>query len=438
VILDESAGSRLNEMTMDAGVELVLLGSDIQLAGIRELPGGRMIKHSRLLPPCVLGLALAAVGCGGDDPASGSDPDATHDGDTLEPRLALDFEPWDTFMESYLDEHGLGGAVSVVVHREHGIVHEVGYGAFDTDRVFLIASSGKLLSAGVLMRLADEGLLDIDAPLGTFLDWEGNKEDITVAQLLSNSSGMPGLVETLFFEPYGCALGADASLLGCGQALYAADDAEMRTLPDTEFRYGGPQWQLVGSVAEAVSGKSWAELVHDTYVEPCGADTLGYTNHHRAWFYEVNEDLAAAMEYPTFMQGSSDVLSPTNNPHIEAGAYISGRDMGTVLLMHLRGGLCGDARALSQESVDRMQHDRVGEVYGGESTRPGEGYGFGWFVSRDEPGSVAHNGMYGSVQWLDNSRGYAVIVLVEAGYGFDADRQLRMKPVMDAVFDAAG
>ena len=84
-----------------------------------------------------------------------------------------------------------------VVHREWGVVHERGFGAFDRDRLFLIASSSKVLSAGILQRLADQKLLDLDAPIGNVVGgrWGDGKAGLTVAQLLSNSSGLVGLLD---------------------------------------------------------------------------------------------------------------------------------------------------------------------------------------------------------------------------------------------------
>lgn len=75
-------------------------------------------------------------------------------------------------MSSFLEANDLEGASVVVVSREEGVVHVKALGSFEEDRVSLIASSSKVMSAGVLMHLADQGLLDVDAPVSTYLgDW---------------------------------------------------------------------------------------------------------------------------------------------------------------------------------------------------------------------------------------------------------------------------
>lgn len=109
-----------------------------------------------------------------------------------------DFAAFDEALEQFVEDSELAGAAAVIVHAQDGIVHARGYGEHDVDRVYLIASSSKVLSAGVLVRLADEGLLDLDAPISELLsDWGEHKTDITTAQLLSNSSGLVGSSTTL-------------------------------------------------------------------------------------------------------------------------------------------------------------------------------------------------------------------------------------------------
>jgi CubicO group peptidase (beta-lactamase class C family) len=59
----------------------------------------------------------------------------------------------------------------IVVDQEDGVVHEEYWGEFDADRTSLIASSGKMIAAGVLMSLDDQGILDVDAPVADVAMW---------------------------------------------------------------------------------------------------------------------------------------------------------------------------------------------------------------------------------------------------------------------------
>ena len=390
-------------------------------------------------------LALLSVGCVGDKVENvrrdGDGPDASTTGGARHspgPRdQAPNFDAYDAVLEAFIGKRGLAGATTAVVHRDLGVVHVAGYGAFDAERVSFIASSSKILSVGVLMRLMDQGLVDVDAPIGTYLeaafgDGGDDKEYLTLAQLLSNSSGLPGLADEALFGLYACQFQEAGTLLDCARDIYTTtDDDAWRSEPDTMFRYGGGQWQLAGGIAEVASGKTWAELVHATYAEPCGVASLGY----------ANQTERAGTDYPDYFDQDPSNLAGFDNPYVEAGAYIAPEDYGKILLMHLRGGRCGDERVLSPESVARMQEDRVAE-WGGITADPMfKGYGMGWWIDRDHPGVVVDGGAYGAVAWLDNARGYGAIIIFEAAITFATPGLNHMaiaatKPELDAVFDA--
>ncbi|MBK6808711.1 MAG: beta-lactamase family protein [Sandaracinaceae bacterium] len=365
-------------------------------------------------------------------------------GEGTGPAPELDFSAFDTALEAFLLENELEGANVVIVHRDWGVVHQRAFGSFTLDRISLLASASKILSVGVIMRLHDEGVLDIDAPISTYapvasdtvMGWEGDRS-MTLAQMLSNSSGMVGLVDDPTYPDYLCQYAFLGTLQSCGRNIYQADDADDLVPPDTQFRYGGGQWQLAGAIAELASGKSWAELVQETYVDPCGLETLAYTNQFAQAFADGGVD--AALGYPTFFDGDISVLPSTRNPSIEGGGYTTVADYGEVLLMHLRQGVCSSGeRVLSRRSVARMQEDRILAEYNGTSIDPTmPGYGMGWWVSRSEPGVVSDGGAYGAMPWLDVERGYGVMILIEADAEDGAYARIATKPILDAIFDAA-
>ena len=219
-----------------------------------------------------------------------------------------DFSMISPVVQQFVDERGLEGAGLVVVDEQDGIVHEEYWGEFSRDRISLIASSSKMIVAGVLMALDDQGLLDIDAPVADVVDWGTGNPRITPAQLLSNSSGLVGLLPNPAYPPYICQYLAQGVLADCARTIFTTDrdDADI-AVPDTEFRYGGAQWQVAGAVAEAASGRSWAQLVDDTYIEPCGVESLGFNNQ---WTQFTNEWFT----YPRAFDADPTTLAPTDNP----------------------------------------------------------------------------------------------------------------------------
>lgn len=406
----------------------------------RESP--QMLRHPRLASSLCFALwSLALTGCGSD----GEDPDSQSGPQRGGPPPAYDFGPFDAAVNAFLVEKDLDGASAVIVHKDYGLVHSKGYGAYAADRLYVIASSSKVLSVGVLMRLADEKKLDIDAPIGNALGaWEGNKPELTVAQLLSNSAGLVGLIDNPLYGPYLCQYIDATSLETCAKAVYKGDGEQPgdRVPPDTRFRYGGGQWQLAGGIAQAVGGKPWKDLVKETYVDRCGTASLGYTNQYTK--ASQSGGVSGALAYPTFFDGDPSTLPLSDNPSIEGGAYITAQDYGKILLMHLRGGVCENGqRVLSAAAVARMQEDRIGEVYngtalGGATTGDGggQGYGLGWWVDRAEPGVVSDAGAYGAMPWLDAPRGYAAFLVLQSNAAVGTLLRAETKPLIDAAIDA--
>lgn len=353
-------------------------------------------------------------------------PAATESTQT-EPAREYDFSAIEAIVADFVDERDLDGAGLVVVQRDDGIVHEEYWGEFDADRISLIASSSKMITAGVLFHLDDEGVLDIDAPVADVAEWGAANPDITPVQLVSNSSGLVGLLPNPAYGPYVCQYVAEGTLQQCAEDIFTTpdDDADI-VAPDTEFRYGGAQWSVAGAVAEVASGKPWSQLVEETYVEPCGVDSLAYNNH----FTQIG---SGGFDYPVEFAGDPSTLRATDNPNMEGGAYITAPDYGRLLLMHLRDGMCGDTQVLSPAALDTMHADRVHEVYGGDDA---PGYGMGWWVDADND-RISDSGAYGTVPWLDLDDGYGAYLVIEADAGTGAELASLLYGDIEAAVTAA-
>ena len=346
------------------------------------------------------GLALfAACRDGGGPPAPSTS--TTADG--------YDFSTIGPIVAEFVGQRGLEGAGLVVVDAEarasalgDGIVHEEYWGGFDANRVSLIASASKPITTIVLLQLAEQGLLDLDAPIADLTGWDV-PAPITPAQLLSNSSGLVGIFRDEDHEPYRCQNRAEGTLLDCGRAIATTrEDAADVLPPDTVFDYGGGQWHVAGAVAEAVSGRSWAFLVADGVARPCGLASLTFTN---PWI-----DDGSGGGYPHALAADPPA---TSNPNVEGGARSTARDYAQILLLHLRGGLCGTERVLRQESIDRMLADRIAEVYGGDAYEPDRGYGLGGWIDRTT-GRRTAEGAWGAWPWLDVDGRHGAYLVIEA------------------------
>jgi CubicO group peptidase (beta-lactamase class C family) len=337
-------------------------------------------------------------------------PPVTTAATTTIPERTYDFSAIGPVVQQFVDDRGLNGAGLVVVDRVDGIVHEQYWGEFSADRVSLIASASKMLAAGVLMRLDDQGLLDVDAPVAEAVEWGTGNPEVTPAQLLSNSSGLVGLGPDPGYPPYLCQFLPGGSLADCGAQIFTtpADDADVipsgHRVPVRRRAVAGRRRRRRSGVGPVVG-----ELVEETYVEPCGVDSLGFNNH---W----TQFGPIGFSYPKGFDADPSTLAATENPNIEGGAYITAPDYARLLLMQLRDGRCGDEQVLSPEAVAAMHADRIGDVYGGSVD--GDGYGLGWWVDR-ATGRRIDPGAYGAFPWLDLDSGHGAYLVIEATSGSD-------------------
>ena len=99
--------------------------------------------------------------------------------------------------------------------------------------------------------------------------------------------------------------------------------------------------------------------------------------------------------------------------------------------MHLNGGRCENGRVLSEASVERMQENRIFDVWGGRTGTGWEGYGLGWWVDTDPWGVRTDGGAYGSFPWLDRDRRYAAFLVLEASAGLGTNLGLATVPSIE-------
>lgn len=186
----------------------------------------------------------------------------------------------------------LPGYVAMAV-RDGALIYSGAFGAkalgsaqpICVDDVFFIASMTKAVTTVAAMQLVEQGLIDLDQPLGTVLPALANPQvlegfDGTGAPILRDAAG-PVTLRQLLTHTSGFAYdmwNADlvryvqqAGTPGIGTGLKAALDLPLVFDPGTMWEYGiGIDW--AGLVVEAVSGKPLDVYVRDHITGPLGMD----------------------------------------------------------------------------------------------------------------------------------------------------------------------
>ena len=348
-----------------------------------------------------------------------------------------DFTAASQWLQGLVSDQGLEGAGFIVISREHGVLHTESFGAFDNDTNYLLASVSKVPSVSLLLALASDPDVnfDIDTPIENYLPWQGVYPGISTAQLLSNTSGIPGLLAS-FSGSYGahmCQYSSAGefpnaeSLHDCARVIYQTP-LEGTVPPGTAFDYGGSQWHLAGAVAESVGGDSWNNLFRQYIGEPCGLEVFEYANGNTGTF-----------------TGNPDSLLGRDNPNIEGGGMANLPDVAALLRMHLNDGLCDGGRVMDEELARRMRVD-VGTELGSRNWvgSRNRGYGMGWWIpalAPEEATLFQDGGAFGSATWIDTARGYGVFVALAIYNDLGAATTSRnrvtdeLTPIMEAIVD---
>lgn len=313
---------------------------------------------------------------------------------TTEPEL---FREIDRYLGSCADNARIP-AMSVTIVDKEQVVFSGSYGDCQScDTPFLLGSVSKSFTAVCIMQLVEQGKIDLQANLSTYLPHAADGDKITVSQLLNHTSG-----------------------LGEHQTL----DNYKITREQGVHHYANVNYSLLGEIIEAVSGQSCEDYVTEHIFEPLRlshtAASLeksienglmdGYTNY---WGFPVKRS-------PQYPKSKSDWIT------VPAGYITSStNDLGKYLQMYLNEG----SGILSKKSIDTMFYGDT--VYVGGDVP--YWYGYGWATIKDPLPELVlrHSG-------LVETGTSCVFVLPERGLAVAITANVNDYFVTDGMMDSLG
>jgi CubicO group peptidase (beta-lactamase class C family) len=151
----------------------------------------------------------------------------------------------------------------------------------DEDTVFNVGSVSKLFTCAAILKLAEEGLVGLDAPVTDYipelsaLKTRGSSlAGITIRKMLCHHSGLPADIARGFTFGEGPAAarpGAYRELPSILAGTYVA------TAPGTVFSYSNLSFSLLGIVVERASGMGFEDYVQEAILKPCGMASSTFT-----------------------------------------------------------------------------------------------------------------------------------------------------------------
>ena len=255
--------------------------------------------------------------------------------------------------------------LAVALVDDQGILWTEGFGFTDTDRrvpitpdtIFSVQSMSKLFTALGVMRAVQAGVLDLDAPIITYLpDFsvhsifeEHPERKITLRHLLSHTAGFT------HEAPVGNNFDADTASFEAH--IRSISDTWLRFPVGTGYAYSNLGIDLAGYILETVTGQPFPNYERDQVFRPLG---MARSSFDRAVF-SADSDRAIGHSSPL-------PTVPLPEPMVAAGGmYASANDLARFIEFALNDGTLDGQSVLSPELLEEMttvQFPVTGQRYG--------------------------------------------------------------------------
>ncbi len=276
---------------------------------------------------------------------------------------------------------------------------------------FQAASISKPIFALAVMRLVQEGQLDLDADVNTYLttwqvpasaDWQPR---ITLRQLLSHSAGLSvhGFPGYLRSEPL-----PNLPQILDGQPPANTAAVRVNILPATQFRYSGGGNTVAQQLVVDVLGKPFPQIMRELILDPLEMHDSTYAQPlPQEW--EALASTAHPWQYQQ-VEGGWHVYPEM----AAAGLWTTPTDLAKVglALQRIRRGAPGGI--LVKETLEQMLTPQIGEEMGLGFFLHGEGAGAwfghgGWDEGFIAAATFAREGSWGAVVMINSNQGEALV-----------------------------
>jgi CubicO group peptidase (beta-lactamase class C family) len=313
---------------------------------------------------CLFAFACAA---GAQEPEQGNDPSKQRG-----PTDPAELEAFvDGIMAAQLkDKHIAGATIAFVVDNKPFLAKGYGYADVETRRpvdpatsMFRIGSVSKLFTWTAVMRLAQEGKVDLDADVNKYLKGvqipATYSEPVTLKHLMAHTPGFEDHVIGLF--------GRSTDDLGpLGEILAKRLPARVRK-PGELASYSNHGTAIAGLVVQEVSGMPWEDYIEQTILQPLG---MQHTTVRQPAEEKLPPEMSKGYDYSRgkFVKQGFEYVPPAPAGSMSASAG----DMAKFLIMHLQDGSYEDHQILSAESARQMH----GLLFTHDPRIEGMAYGF--------------------------------------------------------------
>ncbi|MFF2157768.1 serine hydrolase domain-containing protein [Paenibacillus chitinolyticus] len=274
----------------------------------------------------------------------------------------------------------------------------------------------------LVLGLIDEGRLTLNTPAASLLPEfaSGGKEEVTVGQLLTHTSGLPPLVNL------------HASHLTREEMWQTVYRTPLQAKPGTRTAYSDVGYMTLGRIAEEMLGVPLNEAARVKIFGPLGMDSAGFCPPagREADIAPTEYDASAGVRLHGVVHDENARALGGVSGH--AGLFAAAGDLARYARMWLGCGLVPAPAAGARHDVAGAPGPRLlsraaalASVRSFTENIPGASRGLGWALKGDPldasgdwmgPRSFGHTGFTGTSLWLDPERDLAVVLLTNRVY----------------------
>lgn len=324
------------------------------------------------------------------------------------------------------------GAVVLVARRGRVVLHQA-FGHRDIDRtkpmqadsLFRMASNSKAVTAAGILLLVEDGKLNLDAPVGTYLPAFDNEawQAVTLRHLLTHTSGCR--IKPLFFRPL---LPKSETHPHAPSLLLEVDRFSAiapAVKPGATYSYNNAGFNTLAGVIEKIGG-SYKGYLRTRLYEPLGMRDS--CNHESDADHDRMSTVMKRQRDGTWKAGWTPGDAPDwPFPRGSGGMVSTAMDFAVFCQILLNQGVHDGKQILSEASVREMTSPQSKHIAAART------YGLGWVVLK--PGGVfSHSGSDGTFVWVD-PRTKVIGMLLTQTNGATLPRQAFRRLVEQACVD---
>lgn len=233
---------------------------------------------------------------------------------------------------------------------------------------FQIGSITKQFTAAAILQLRAAGKLSLDDPIARFLPHFPHAGEITVRELLNQTTGLYNYTSAPHFVAT-----ADHSQGGFGPITALLAGHALAFVPGTKWQYSNTNYIVLGQIVAAASGESYADYLQQHIFTPAGMSATSLIGH----------------SLPDTAEGYNVVAGKTvpAPPLPEAWAGSAGAIVSNLADLERWDTAVSNGKLISQ--TDYREMTTAGTLASGQH----DDYGFGWMLGKYGPQpTVWHNG----------------------------------------------